>query len=123
MQAGTQGGDVVMGNLEDCRTELCMHENSVGEVGLQEGPIDEVRLKENHGFGFKRMKRDEEVSVPLQEIQISSTNLRSMADEGGDMICSEKESTRKTEAGQGGVRKPVKRKLYSETGDGPKILE
>ena len=110
---------MVMGNLENC-----MHENSVGEAMLlRESPIDEVGLEENQGFGFKKMKRDEEVSVPLQEIQITSTNLRSMADEGGEIICSEKESTRKTEAGQGGVRKPVKRKLYSETGDGPKILE
>ena len=114
---------MVMGNLENCRAEVCIQENSVGEARLQEGPIDEDGLEENQGFGFKKMKRDEEVSVPLQEIQISSTNLRSMADEGGDMICSEKESTRKTETGQGGVRKPVKRKLYSETGDGPKILE
>ena len=111
-----------MGNLENCRAEVCIQENSVGEARLQEGPID-VGLEENKGFGFKKMKRDEEVRVPLQEIQISSTNLRSMADEGGDMICSEKESTRKTEAGQGGARKPIKRKLYSETGDGPKILE
>ena len=107
---------MVMGNLENCRAE-------VGEARLRESPIDEVGLEENQGFGFKKMKRDEEVSVPLPEIQISSTNLRSMADEGGEIICSEKESTRKTEAGQGGVRKPVKRKLYSETGDGPKILE
>ena len=105
-----QGGDVVMGNLENCRAEVCIQENSVGEARLQEGPIDEVRLEENQGFGFKKRKRDEEVSVPLQEIQISSTNLRSMADERGDMICSEKESTRKTEAGQGGVRERFKKK-------------
>ena len=119
------------GNPEDFRTGVCLHENTLDEVRLQEK--GEARLDENlgcsySGSGFKRMKRDEEVGNSLQEVlQVGANKLRSMADEGvnegGDVISSKTESTRNTGGGQGGARKPTKRKLYSETGNGPKILE
>jgi len=126
---------VVRGNLEDDRTGVVLQENEVDEVRLQEDSEGENRLQENQGCGynqtaseicFKRRNVDR-VSVPLQEVQISAGNSRSRADEGmdegGDVMFSKKESTRNTEREQGGARKPVKRKLYSDTGDGPKILE
>ena len=43
--------------------------------------------------------------------------------EGGDVICFKTESTKNIGRGEGGARKPIKRKLYSETGNGPQILE
>ena len=124
---------MVTGNPEDFRTGVRLHENTLDEVSLLENPEGEARLDENLGCsysesGFKRMKRDEEVGNSLQEVlQVGANNLRSMADEGmnegGDVISSKTESTRNTGGGQGGARKPTKRKLYSETGNGPKILE
>ena len=129
-------GDVVTGNPEDFRAGVRLHNNTLDEVSLLENPEGEARLdevtNENRGCsysesGFKRMKRDE-VGNSLQEVlQVGANNLRSMADEGmnegGDVISSKMESTRNTGGGQGGARKPTKRKLYSETGNGPKILE
>ena len=127
-----------MGSPEDYRTVLRLHENPLDEVRLQEEPGDEVglqgeaRLDENQGCsysesGLKRKKRDEEVGNPLQEVQVGASNWRSMTDEGmnegGDVLCSKEEIARNSEGGQGGARKPTRRKLYSETGNGPKILE
>ena len=122
---------MVTGNPKDFRTGVRLHENTLDEVRLQEK--GEARLDENLGCsysesGFKRMKRDEEVGNSLQEVlQVGANKFRSMADEGmnegGDVISSKTESTRNTGGGQGGARKPTKRKLYSETGNGPKILE
>lgn len=128
-----EGGDAVTGKSEDYRTGVPLHEYTLDEVRLQENPKSEARTDENQGCsysesGFKRMKRSEEVGNSLQEVlQVSASKLRSMADEGmsegGDIICSNKESTSNTGGRQGGARKPIKRKLYSETGNGPQILE
>ena len=127
--------DVVMENLEDYRTGVVLQENEVDAVRLQEDLECENRLQENQGCSYNRsvgesyvMRRNvDRVSVPLQEVQIGTVNSRSRADggmdEGGDVIFSKKESSRNIEREQGGARKAVKRKLYSETGDGPKILE
>ena len=105
-----------MGNQEDCITEVRMRENPIDKGGLQEN------LEGEGEIGFERRKEDG-VGVPLQEVQINSTNLRSMAGDGGDVILSKKENIRNSEGGKGGARKSVKRKLYSEEGNGPKILE
>ena len=116
VQAGNtelaEGGDMVTGNPNDYRTGE--YENTLDEVRLQENPKGEARLDENQGFsysesGFKRMKRDEEVANSLQEVlQVSVSNIQSMADEGmnegGDVICSKKESTRNAWGGRGCVR-------------------
>ena len=123
---------MVRENPEKYRIGFGLQESTVRP---QEGPEGENGLQENQGCsynrfasegGFKR-KNVDGVSVPLREVQISTVNSRSRADggmdEGGDVIFSKKESSRNIEREQGGARKPVKRKLYSETGDGPKILE
>ena len=127
--------DVVRGNLEDYRTGVGLKENQVDAVRLQEDPEGENRLQENQGCTYNqfagkscfRRKNADGVMVPLQEVQISAGNSRSRADEdldeGGDVMFSKKDSPRNTEREQGGAKKPVKRKLYSETGDNPKILE
>ena len=123
--------DVVMENLEDYRTGVVLQENEVDAVRLQENPEGENRLQENQGCTYNQFvskrKNAGGVMVPLQEVQISAGNSMSRADEGldegGDVMFSKKDSPRNTEREQGGAKKPVKRKLYSETGDGPKILE
>ena len=137
-----EGGDeVVSENLENYKTGVGLQESTVDEVRLQEdseGVIRlqddsevELRLQENQGCssnqfvsegGFKRRIVDG-VSVPQREVQISARNSRSMADERSDVMFSKKESTIYTDGEQAGARKPMKRKLYSETGNGPKILE
>ena len=61
------------------------------------------------------MRRDEEVGNSMQEVLQFSTRL--MADkkmnEGEDVLCSKRETTSNTRGGQGGAKKPIKRKLYS----------
>ena len=139
------GDEVVRENLEDFKTGVGLQERTVdelrlqddlnGEIRLREDSEVELRLQEDQGYsynqfvsesGFKRRIVDG-VGVPLREVQISAWNSRSTADEGfderSDVMFSKKESTRYTDGEQAGARKPVKRKLYSETGNGPKILE
>ena len=131
-----EGGDeVVSENLENYKTGVGLQESTVDEVRLQEDSEVELRLQEDQGYsynqfvsesGFKRRIVDG-VGVPLREVQISAWNSRSTADEGfderSDVMFSKKESTIYTDGEQAGARKPMKRKLYSETGNGPKILE
>jgi len=141
-----EGGDeVVRENLEDFKAGVGLQERTVdelrlqddlnGEIRLREDSEVELRLQEDQGYsynqfvsesGFKRRIVDG-VGVPLREVQISAWNSRSTADEGfderSDVMFSKKESTRYTDGEQARARKPVKRKLYSETGNGPKILE
>ena len=126
---------MVTGNLEDFRTGVGLQENQVDAVRLQEDPEGENRLQENQGCIYNRsvgescvVRRNMDgVGVTLREVQVNAGNSRLRADEGmdqgGDAIYSKKESSRSVEIEQGGARKSVKRKLYSETGDGPKILE
>ena len=73
-----------------------------------------------------KSRRLEGVKV-LQEVPLSASTKRSMqlgvdSGEGGDVVSVSRNEPPRAEGGQV-ARKPLKRKLYSETGNGPQLLE
>ena len=85
----------------------------------------EVSLQQNHSYGCSQVNF--EGGFDRGKFDVADSNMMSTTDEnideGGDVIEPKQEWTRATEKVQGGARKPLKRKLYSDTGNGPKILE
>ena len=138
--------------LDDLRDEVIQQLESCEEIGVtcenlmsrwQEEPRDEVDLDLEAGEGvqghgksdnqvvfeddLKRRKLDG-VKV-LQEVPLSASTQRSMllgvdldSGEGGNVVSVSRDEPPRAEIGQV-ARKPLKRKLYSETGNGPQLLE
>ena len=84
---------------------------------------DQVNFEDN----LKR-RRLEGIKV-LQEVPLSAFTQRSMllgvdldSGEGGNVVSVSRDEPPRAEIGQV-ARKPLKRKLYSETGNGPQLLE
>jgi len=133
--------DEVMQQLESCEEIEATCENLIGR--WQEEPRDEVDLDleagegvQGHGksvdqVGFEddlKRRRLEGVKV-LQDVPLSASTQRSMqlgedldSGEGGDVVSDSRNEAPRAEVGQV-ARKPLKRKLYSETGNGPQVLE
>ena len=129
------GNEVVRESLEDFKTGVGLQESTVDEIRLQEEPSGEIRLQED-SEGELRLQENQRCSYnqfvsgsgfKRRIVDGVGVNSRSMADEGTDersaVMFSKKERTRNTDGEHAGARKPMKRKLYSETGNGPKILE
>ena len=73
-----------------------------------------------------KRRRLEGVKV-LQDVRMSASTKRSIllgedSGEGGDVVSISRNEAPRAEVGQA-ARKTLKRKLYSETGNGPKLLE
>ena len=133
--------DEVMQQLESCEEIEATCVNLMSR--WQEEPRDEVDLDLEAGEGvqghgksdnqvvfeddLKRRKLDG-VKV-LQEVPLSASTQRSMllgvdldSGEGGNVVSVSRDEPPRAEIGQV-ARKPLKRKLYSETGNGPQLLE
>ena len=135
--------DEVIQQLESCEEIEATCENLMSR--WQEEPRDEVDLDldleageggQGHGKSdnqvvfeddLKRRKLDG-VKV-LQEVPLSAITQRSMllgmdldSCEGGDVVSISRSEASRAEIGQV-ARKPLKRKLYSETGNGPQLLD
>ena len=131
--------DEVMQQLESCAEIEATCENVMSR--WQEEPRDEVDLDLEAGEGVQghrksddqvvfeddlKRRRLEGVKV-LQEVPLSTSTRRSMllgedSGEGGDIVSIPRNEAPRAEIGQV-ARKPLKRKLYSETGYGPQVLE
>jgi len=131
--------DEVMQQLQSCEEIEATCENLIGR--WQEEPRDEVDLEFEAGEGVQghgksvdqvvfeddlKRRRLEGVKV-LQEVPLSTSTQRSMllgedSGEGGDIVSIPRNEAPRAEIGQE-ARKPLKRKLYSETGNGPQVLE
>jgi len=131
--------DEVMQQLEFCEEIEATCENVMSR--WQEEPRDVVDLDLEAGEGVQghgksddqvvfeddlKRSRFEGVKV-LQEVPLSTSTQRSMllgedSGEGGDIVSIPRNEAPRAEIGQV-ARKPLKRKLYSETGNGPQVLE
>ena len=133
--------DEVMQQLESCEEIEATCENLMSR--WQEEPRDEVDLDLEAGEGVQghgksdnqvvfeddlKRRRLEGVKV-LQEVPLSASTQRSMllgvgldSGEGGNVVSVSRDEPPRAEIGQV-ARKPLKRKLYSETGNGPQLLE
>jgi len=131
--------DEVMQQLEFCEEIEATCENVMSR--WQEEPRDVVDLDLEAGEGVQghgksddqvvfeddlKRSRFEGVQV-LQEVPLSTSTQRSVllgedSGEGGDIVSIPRNEAPRAEIGQV-ARKPLKRKLYSETGNGPQVLE
>ena len=135
--------DEVIQQLESCEEIEATCENLMSR--WQEEPRDEVDLDldleagegvQGHGKSdnqvvFKddlKRRKLEGVKV-LQEVPLSASTQRSTlleldldSGEGGNVVSVSRDEPPRAEVGQV-ARKPLKRKLYSETGNGPQLLE
>ena len=131
--------DEVMQQLESCEEIEATCENLISR--WQEEPRDVVDLDIEAGEGVQghgksddqvvfeddlKRSRFEGVQV-LQEVPLSTSTQRSVllgedSGEGGDIVSIPRNEAPRSEIGQV-ARKPLKRKLYSETGNGPQVLE
>ena len=131
--------DEVVQQLESCEEIEATCENLMSR--WQEEPRDEDDLDLEAGEGVQghgksddqvvfeddlKRSRFEGVKV-LQEVPLSTSTQRSMllgedSGEGGDIVSIPRNEAPRAEIGQI-ARKPLKRKLYSETGNGPQVLE
>ena len=133
--------DEVMQQLESCEEIEATCENLMSR--WQEEPRDEVDLDLEAGEGVQghgksdnqvvfeddlKRRKLEGVKV-LQEVSLSAFTQRSMllgvdldSGEGGNVVSVSRDEPPRAEIGQV-ARKPLKRKLYSETGNGPQLLE
>ena len=135
--------------LNDLRDEVIQQLEEIGAIcenlmsSWQEEPRDDDDLDleagegvQGHGksvdqVGFEddlKRRRLEGVKV-LQDVPLSASTQRSMqlgedldSGEGGDVVSDSRNEAPRAEVGQV-ARKPLKRKLYSETGNGPQVLE
>ena len=138
--------------LNDLRDEVIQQLESCEEIGVtcenlmsrwQEEPRDEVDLDLEAGEGVQghgksdnqvvfeddlKRRKLEGVKV-LQEVPLSASTQRSMllgvdldSGEGGDVVSISRNEAPRADGGQV-ARKTLKRKLYSETGNGPQLLE
>ena len=135
--------------LNDLRDEVIQQLEEIGAIcenlmsSWQEEPRDDDDLDleagegvQGHGksvdqVGFEddlKRRRLEGVKV-LQDVPLSASTQRSMqlgedldSGEGGDVVSDSRNEAPRAEVGQV-ARKPLKRKLYSETGNGPQLLE
>ena len=131
--------DEVMQQLESCEEIEATCENVMSR--WQEEPRDEDDLDLEAGEGVQgHGKSDDQVVFEddlkgsrfegvkvLQEVPLSTSTQRSMllgedSGEGGDIVSIPRNEAPRAEIGQI-ARKPLKRKLYSETGNGPQVLE
>ena len=131
--------DEVVQQLESCEEIEATCENLMSR--WQEEPRDEDDLDLEAGEGVPghgksddqvvfeddlKRSRFEGVQV-LQEVPLSTSTQRSVllgedSGEGGDIVSIPRNEAPRAEIGQV-ARKPLKRKLYSETGNGPQVLE
>ena len=131
--------DEVMQQLESCEEIEATCENLISR--WQEEPRDVVDLDIEAGEGVQghgksddqvvfeddlKRRRLEGVKV-LQDVRMSASTKRSIllgedSGEGGDVVSILRNEAQRAEVGQV-ARKTLKRKLYSETGNGPKLLE
>jgi len=133
--------DEVIQQLESCEEIEATCENLMSR--WQEEPRDEVDLDLEAGEGVQghgksdnqvvfeddlKRRKLEGVKV-LQEVPLSASTQRSMllgvdldSGEGGNVVSVSRDEPPRAEVGQV-ARKPLKRKLYSETGNGPQLLE
>ena len=135
--------------LNDLRDEVIQQLEEIGAIcenlmsSWQEEPRDDDDLDleagegvQGHGkiddqFVFEdelKRRRLEGVKV-LQEVPLSASTKKTMqlgveldSGEGGDVVSVSRNEAPRAEGGQV-ARKPLKRKLYSETGNGPQLLE
>ena len=133
--------------LNDLRDEVIQQLEEIGAIcenlmsSWQEEPRDDDDLDleagegvQGHGksvdqVGFEddlKRRRLEGVKV-LQDVRMSASTKRSIllgedSGEGGDVVSISRNEAPRAEVGQA-ARKTLKRKLYSETGNGPKLLE
>ena len=131
--------DEVVQQLESCEEIEATCENLISR--WQEEPRDVVDLDLEAGEGVQgHGKSDDQVVFEddlkgsrfegvkvLQEVPLSTSTQRSMllgedSGEGGDIVSIPRNEAPRAEIGQI-ARKPLKRKLYSETGNGPQLLE
>ena len=131
--------DEVMQQLEFCEEIEATCENVMSR--WQEEPRDVVDLDLEAGEGVPgHGKSDDQVVFEddlkgsrfegvkvLQEVPLSTSTQRSVllgedSGEGGDIVSIPRNEAPRAEIGQI-ARKPLKRKLYSETGNGPQVLE
>ena len=133
--------DEVVQQLESCEEIEATCENLMSR--WQEEPRDEDDLDleagegvQGHGksvdqVGFEDdlKRRRLEGDKVLQDVPLSASTQRSMqlgedldSGEGGDVVSDSRNEAPRAEVGQV-ARKPLKRKLYSETGNGPQVLE
>ena len=131
--------DEVMQQLEFCEEIEATCENVMSR--WQEEPRDVVDFDLEAGEGVQgHGKSDDQVVFEddlkgsrfegvkvLQEVPLSTSTQRSVllgedSGEGGDIVSIPRNEAPRAEIGQI-ARKPLKRKLYSETGNGPKLLE
>jgi len=116
----SEASDMETETEEDFGSEIS--EQQVEATCRRENHTDVTTLHQDSALGEIRLQ----AKLSKSHSQIFC-NLSPMTDEcldeGGDVIRSKKEGTRRTEESRGGARRPPKRKLYSESGDGPKILE
>jgi len=131
--------DEVVQQLESCEEIEATCENLMSR--WQEEPRDEDDLDLEAGEGVQghgksddqvvfeddlKRRRLEGVKV-LQDVRMSASTKRSIllgedSGEGGDVVSISRNEAPRAEVGQA-ARKTLKRKLYSETGNGPKLLE
>ena len=133
--------DEVIQQLESCEEIEATCENLIGR--WQEEPRDEVDLDFEAGEGVQghgksvdqvvfeddlKRRRLEGVKV-LQEVPLGASSKGAMllgedlnSDEVGDVVSVSRNEAPRAEGGQVS-RKTLKRKLYSETGNGPQVLE
>ena len=135
--------------LNDLRDEVIQQLEEIGAIcenlmsSWQEEPRDDDDLDLEAGEGVQghrksvdqvgfeddlKRRRLEGVKV-LQDVPLSASTQRSMqlgedldSGEGGDVVSDSRNEAPRAEVGQV-ARKPLKRKLYSETGNGPQVLE
>ena len=135
--------DEVLQQLESCEEIEATCENLMSR--WQEEPRDEVDLDldleagegvQGHGksdnqvvFEDDLKRRKLEGVKVLQEVPLSASTQRSTlleldldSGEGGNVVSVSRNEPPCAEIGQV-ARKPLKRKLYSETGNGPQLLE
>ena len=135
--------DEVIQQLESCEEIGVTCENLMSR--WQEEPRDEVDLDldleagegmQGHGKSDNKVvfeddlkRRKLEGVKVLQEVPLSAFTQRSMllgvdldSGEGGNVVSVSRDEPPRAEIGQV-ARKPLKRKLYSETGNGPQLLE
>ena len=135
--------DEVLQQLESCEEIEATCENLMSR--WQEEPRDEVDLDldleagegmQGHGKSDNKVvfeddlkRRKLEGVKVLQEVPLSAFTQRSMllgvdldSGEGGNVVSVSRDEPPRAEIGQV-ARKPLKRKLYSETGNGPQLLE
>ena len=126
--SNAQARGAVLSEASDMETET--EEDFGSEISEQQ--VEATCRRENH-TDVTTLHQDSALGEIRLQAKLSKShsqvfcNLSPMTDEGldegGDVMRSKKEGTRRSDESRGGARRPPKRKLYTESEDGPKILE